>query len=253
MDDERRSHAVRAFEDRNAAERAVSDLRAGGWNDEEVGFAMRDEEAPAGASDVAERTAEGAVTGAATGGLIGGIGAAAISLLIPGVGPIIGGGILASVLGGAALGAAAGGLLGALTGLGVSDEDARFYDEEFRSGRPIVTARGSDRYDDAVTIMHRHGGYDRETARTRSSTGGTTTMADDNERDRPENRAASFGYEDRPGSETPRGTTPVHHGSVGPTMQHEEAAEMIQGEGEDTGAAGGTEGTQQGSQTRTER
>ena len=225
-----RTHTVRAFEDRATAERAIEDLRERGWSEADIGFALHGEEAPAGINDAAaERSAEGAVTGAATGGLIGGLGAAAISLLIPGIGPIIGGGILASVLGGAAVGAAAGGLLGALTGLGVSEEEARFYDEEFRSGRPIVTARHSDGHDDPATIMHRHGGYDMESGR--RDTGDTERVESASG-----DREPVTGIERTENSETSVGTTPVQHGSTGPTQEHQAAADMIlpdrQGEGD---------------------
>ena len=59
-------------------------------------------------------------------------------------------------------------------------------------------------------------------------------------------RAERSGMEDRPGSETSRGTTPIAHGSIGqPTQNHEAAAEMIhgetdtsEGESEESGAAG---------------
>ncbi len=83
---------------------------------------------------------------------------------------------------GAALGAALAGLLGALTGLGVSDEDARFYDEEFRAGRPVMTVNAADRYDEAREVFRRHGGYDYE------SRGGVaeTLMRHENVKDRDE-------------------------------------------------------------------
>jgi len=47
-----------------------------------------------------------------------------------------------------------------------------------------------------------------------------------------EERAERFGMEDRPGSETSRGTTPIQHGSVPPTADHEVAQDMIMGESE---------------------
>jgi len=90
--------------------------------------------------------------------VLGGLGIAAVSL-IPGIGPIIGGGILASMLGGAVLGAGAGGILGSLTGLCVSHEEATFYDEQIKSGHHVVAVRSGDRSADATAIMERHGGY----------------------------------------------------------------------------------------------
>jgi len=100
----------------------------------------------------------GAIAGAGIGGLI----AAAASLLIPGFGPVVAGGILATVLGGAAVGAAAGGILGALMGLGVPEEEARFYEGEFNEGRILVTVKAGDRYSEARDVLLRNGAYDIE-------------------------------------------------------------------------------------------
>jgi hypothetical protein len=53
-------------------------------------------------------------------------------------------------------------------------------------------------------------------------------------------RAARFGVEHGADSETPRGTTPVGHGSVEVTQDHESARELIMGETDegDTGGRG---------------
>lgn len=165
-----RSVVVGAFESRNEAEGAIQALRSAGFDDEQLGFAMRGGDTPEGitATDAEERAggaAEGAATGLLAGGIVGGVGAALVSLLIPGVGPIIGGGILATVLGGAAVGAAAGGLLGALTGMGVPEQEAQYFHGEFESGRPIVTVKAGDRYDEALAIIRENGGYDMERSR----------------------------------------------------------------------------------------
>src|SRR5262249_40991551 len=127
---------VAAFPGRQQAEAALAELHAAGFRGEEVGWAMLGEDGSVETplEHEAAHTAAGAASGALSGGVIGGLGLAAVSLLIPGVGPIIGGGMLATVLGGAALGAAGGGLLGALTGLGLGDEEASYYEQEFRSG-----------------------------------------------------------------------------------------------------------------------
>ena len=66
------------------------------------------------------------------GGLIGLLG----SLLIPGVGPVVVGGVLASTLTRAGIRAATGGTLGALVALGVPEADARHFDEG-ASKRPV--------------------------------------------------------------------------------------------------------------------
>src|SRR5688500_6893726 len=106
------------------------------------------------------KDAKGAVTGALTGGVVGGVLAAAAALMIPGVGPVLAGGVLASFFGGAIAGTAVGGILGAMTGLGVSEEEARFYETEFQSGRAIVAVKPGARMNEAADILRRHGGYD---------------------------------------------------------------------------------------------
>ena len=78
---------------------------------------------------------------------------------------------MAATVGGAAAGAAAGGLLGALTGLGVSEEDAKFYEGEFKAGRTIVSVRAAARYDEAVRILRAEGAYDIESRGTTNTAG----------------------------------------------------------------------------------
>jgi hypothetical protein len=104
-----------------------------------------------------EETGAGAATGAITGGVLGGLIGVAAALLVPGIGPVIAGGILASALGGAAIGAAAGGLLGALVGLGVPEEEARLYEGDLQAGRAVVTVHAEHRYPEAHAILQRHG------------------------------------------------------------------------------------------------
>jgi len=155
------AHTVRAFWDNDAAQAAVTELQAQGFLPEQIGYAARQDHRPTDTEERdehAEQAAEGAVKGVAIGGVLGGLGIAAVSL-IPGIGPIIGGGILASMLGGAVLGAGAGGILGSLTGLGVSHEEATFYDEQIKAGHHVVAVRSGDRSADATAIMERYGGY----------------------------------------------------------------------------------------------
>ena len=93
------------------------------------------------AEDTGTEVAAGAATGALAGGLLGGVAGWLIgigALAIPGVGPIIAAGPLAAALGGAALGAATGGIIGALTGVGVPEDEARYYDD----GVPARRYRG---------------------------------------------------------------------------------------------------------------
>ena len=100
---------------------------------------------------------KGAAAGMVTGGIVGGVLAAAVAL-IPGVGPVLAGGVLAAFFGGAIAGTAVGGLLGAMSGLGVSEEEAKFYQRHFDEGKAIVAVRAGDRYADAIDILNRRGG-----------------------------------------------------------------------------------------------
>jgi hypothetical protein len=163
-----RSTVVAAFSSRAQAEQAVAELHRAGFRDDQLGLALRDDRAPSRAARPGEETAagEGAVAGAVTGAALGGLAGAVAAGLIPGIGPIVAAGLLASSLTGAAAGAAAGGVLGALLGMGVPEEEARYYDAEFRSGRTIVTVQTDDRREEAIAILQRCGAADRGTART---------------------------------------------------------------------------------------
>jgi len=168
---------VGVFQDRAMAERAVEQLKDAGFDDDQIGFVVRDQGGDQGMK-VTDETAEtgspgeGAAVGAISGGILGGIIGAAAALLIPGIGPVVAGGILATTLAGAAVGAAAGGLLGALTNMGVPEEEARYYESEFQSGRTIVTVQADGRKQEALNILRSNGAYD---ASTRPATAGYAT------------------------------------------------------------------------------
>lgn len=167
-----RRHYVGVFDDRNDAELAARDLREGGFKDDDIGYAWRD--------DAGKTHQEGnkagamAASGAGTGVVLGGIIGAGAALLIPGIGPVVSGGLLASALAGAATGAVtgavAGGVAGALVGLGVPEDEAKYYDSQFREGRTLMTVRADDRYDEAGDIVRRRRGYDYATRSDRPTT-----------------------------------------------------------------------------------
>ncbi|MHB8600102.1 MAG: hypothetical protein ACYDER_25230 [Ktedonobacteraceae bacterium] len=131
-------------------------------NEEEEGM-------PADASNVQEneedetvprdvsRQREDEATGAVTGGIVGGVIGVAAGLLLPFIGPAIAGGALIAALGGAALGAVAGGFMGAFVRMGVPEEQARQYEQEFKAGRTIVTVKTDDRQKDALNILSNNG------------------------------------------------------------------------------------------------
>ena len=81
---------------------------------------------------------------------------AAVALLIPVIGPAIAGGILVTFFS-AALGAVTGSLLGAFVTMGVPEEQARHYEEEFTAGRTIVTVKTDDKQQEVLGIMYHNG------------------------------------------------------------------------------------------------
>lgn len=163
---------VGLFQNRLEAEDAIRDLKSAGFTNEQIGVATRDQSeqgedrTKAGESeeelgqvveDTASGMAEGAAVGALTGGVVGGLVGLIGSLLVPGLGPVVVGGVLASTLMGMGIGAATGGLIGALVGMGVPEEEARYFDAGFRQGGTLVTVNAGDATPDALAIFQRHG------------------------------------------------------------------------------------------------
>ena len=92
------------FSDRARAEQAIDALKAAGFTEDQIGVALRDRPAPGvlletTGTEVAE---EAATTGALGGGLLGGFAGLLIgigALVIPGLGPVVAGGMLATAFG----------------------------------------------------------------------------------------------------------------------------------------------------------
>jgi hypothetical protein len=158
-----RSTVVGVFENDDQARRAVNEMEAMGFNADQIGYAGHDKGGVP--EDKATDVAGGAATGAVGGGVIGGVLGALAAGLIPGIGPIVGAGILTATVVGAGAGAAAGGLLGGLTGLGVSEDDAKYYEGEFKSGRSLVAVKAEGRYDEVKSRLRQLGAYDTEQRR----------------------------------------------------------------------------------------
>jgi hypothetical protein len=161
---------VGVFADRSAAESAVVALEKAGFTNEHIGFAGHGDPVVKEGADHAGGALKGAAGGSLTGGVVGGLLGALATALIPGIGPVIAGGLLAGIVAGAVTGGAIGGVGGALTGLGVSKEDAAYYDREFRGGRTIVTVDAGDRRAEAEVILREHGAYDAASRRVASDT-----------------------------------------------------------------------------------
>jgi hypothetical protein len=157
------STIVGVFETPAGAQRAVSELRQAGFTDSQIGVVSHNKDGGADViNDGNTKTAEGAATGLAAGAGIGALwGLAILSGLLPGIGPAIAGGTMGVLLSSAAAGAAAAGIGGALIGMGISDDDAKYYDTEFRAGRTIVTVNAGSKASQAQTILSGAGGYNR--------------------------------------------------------------------------------------------
>ena len=155
-----RSTVVGVFPDRAHAEQAITELHNLGLRDKQIGYVVLGEKGMGETAVADKKPGEGALLGAAGGGIAGGLLGAGASLLIPGIGPAIAGGVLAATLGGLAIGALTGGITGALVKLGVPEEDARYYQRELEAGRPIVTVEALGQQQQAVLdVFHRYGAH----------------------------------------------------------------------------------------------
>jgi hypothetical protein len=150
---------IGVFDEVDSARAAVRDLRAAGFTESQIGIISRH----TGEGDAASGAATGAATGAAAGAGLAALWSLGISFgVLPVIGPIIAAGPIAAALLSAAGGAAAGGLVGALIGAGVSEEDAPYYEEQFRAGKTLVTVKADGRFDEAWAILETHGAYCRQ-------------------------------------------------------------------------------------------
>ncbi len=152
---------IGVFKDQRGAQQAIADLKKQGYTEEQIGVVSQHRDATT-TTDSGTKIEEGAATGLATGAGIGALwGLGILSNVLPGIGPAIFGGTLGIILSSAAAGAAAAGIGGALAGLGLSDDDARYYEGELKSGRTIVTVHGEPQAGHARNVLTQYGGYDR--------------------------------------------------------------------------------------------
>jgi len=185
----RRTTIVGVFRDQSSTQAAIRDLHSAGFTDDEIGVIARDDSTTSGTKKRSrgkdtEKTAahagEGALAGAAIGAGAGALWTLGIATIgLPALGPVIAGGWLAAALASAAGAATAGGLIGALVGTGISEDEAGWYESEFKEGRTIVTvAAEAGRTDEAWAILSRHGAYNRTTRTEAVATADTATATD---------------------------------------------------------------------------
>ncbi|HET7133014.1 MAG TPA: YsnF/AvaK domain-containing protein [Gammaproteobacteria bacterium] len=151
------------FDDRGRAQHAIAELKQAGFTDSEIGVTARGADGDGELRDARGGThaKEGAAAGIATGAGVGALwGLGVLAGVVPGIGTAIAGGTLAALVSSAAAGAATAGLAGALIGLGFREDEAKYYDEQFRAGRSVVTVRANGRAGEAGSILRRNGGHD---------------------------------------------------------------------------------------------
>jgi outer membrane lipoprotein SlyB len=159
MDTQHKNMLVGVFASRNDAHQAINELVEAGFGGDNVGFAARESDDDVGdvpmeeVEDLQDDASSGAVAGLAGGGAVGGLLGAGAAVLIPGVGPMLAAGILAA---GVATGAFAGGLYGPFVNMGATEEEAKYYDQEFKAGASIVTVDAGDKTQEAREILKRN-------------------------------------------------------------------------------------------------
>ena len=151
------------FTSRNTAERAVDDLLAAGYRNDDISVLAPDQRttkelATEKNTKAPEAATAGAVAGGAVGGTLGllaGIG----SLAIPGLGPFIAAGPIMGALAGMGAGAAAGGVIGALVGM---EYEAKRYEGRVKNGGILVSVHcdNSEWVSRAKDILEHAGGED---------------------------------------------------------------------------------------------
>lgn len=144
------------FDSRADAERALQGLHLAGIAQDRIAFLAPGTTDDAVEAAVPTTETEQSGMGTAMGGTVGGamgiaggasLGAAAASLFIPGIGPVIAGGIIGAALlglGGAATGAAAGAALEKGMADGIPHDELYVYEEALRKGRSVVIAFADD-------------------------------------------------------------------------------------------------------------
>lgn len=167
------------FKSREAATRAAEHLRSTGISDERISLLAPGTTAEELDAAVPTTETEQPGMGKAIGGTVGGalgvaggmhIGAAAASLFVPGVGPVIAAGLVGAALlgiGGAATGVAAGGAMEDAVAEGLPQDELYVYEDALRQGRTvlIVVAETDEQGEAAQNILAQSGAESIDAAR----------------------------------------------------------------------------------------
>jgi hypothetical protein len=175
----------------SAAERAVDQLKAAGFTNEDISVLMADRQGSKEfAAEKNTKAPEGATTGVGVGGAVGGtlgLLAGIGALAIPGVGPLIAAGPIMASLAGLGVGGALGGVVGALVGLGIPEYEAKRYEGRVKDGGILLSVHcdSSDEVSRAKDILKATGAEDISSSGEKSvSTHGVDTDRNDVDRAR---------------------------------------------------------------------
>jgi hypothetical protein len=161
---------IGVFSDVDTAEAAIQDFQSSGYDTREISVVVKNESVAERLKQTGANVAGGAVSGATTGGAIGAIAGLLVGLgaiTIPGIGALMIGGPLAVALGltgaaastvqGGVTGALAGGLVGGLMGLGMSQAEAKQYEDRLKNGAILVAVPVKQDEDIVTRIFQDYG------------------------------------------------------------------------------------------------
>ena len=194
---------VGIFRSAESARRAADDVVGAGISRDKVSVLTPGSSEKDIHSRVATTETEGSGMGKAVGGVVGGaagmgLGAAAASLLIPGVGPVVATGALAMALfgaGGAVGGAIAGGHLEEKLSRGLPKDELYLYEDALRRGHSVVFALVEEKEADAArSALAAEGAESLDAARESWWVGIRDAERADYERDGADFAAAEPGY-----------------------------------------------------------
>jgi hypothetical protein len=149
------------FPNRELAEGAIDELEHAGYTSDQIGILTpggRIEKAELPTGHQEESAAKGAEAGAVAGGGLGLLAGTLVAVTTP-IGLAVTGGILTVIAGATAAGAALGAFAGPFIAMGLTEEEAKHYEHEFKAGRTIVAVQVQDHQheDEVVTLLRSHG------------------------------------------------------------------------------------------------
>jgi hypothetical protein len=152
---------VGVFPNRELAEGAIDELEHAGYTPDQVGFLapggqIEKAELPTGHQE--ESAATGAKAGAVAGGGLGLLAGTLVAVTTP-IGLAVTGGMLTFIVGAMAAGAALGAFAGPFVALGLTEDEAKHYEHEFKAGRTIAVVRvqSPEQVPDVVALLQSHG------------------------------------------------------------------------------------------------